>query len=151
MLGGKLSQTRQLNPPPSGHLATGAGTDPDSVAFNFGDARTYGHDLWSRVDTRVWPMFISRSRPWQKSLQNNDRPCENSENAFFRPTMIGQAMSQHKKTHVYLGFSHSLMNFCKKLLQPKAPIKCEFRPMAQKLSRLCENSVSGILARTRSR
>src|SRR5215469_4818571 len=37
-----------------------------------------------------------------------NRPCENSENAFFRPTMIGQAMSQHKKTHVFLGFSHSL-------------------------------------------
>jgi len=26
--------------------------------------------------------------------------------------MISQAMSQHKKTHVYLGFSHSLPNFC---------------------------------------
>jgi hypothetical protein len=25
--------------------------------------------------------------------------------------MIGQAMSQHKKTHVYLGFSHSLNFF----------------------------------------
>jgi hypothetical protein len=32
--------------------------------------------------------------------------------------MIGQAMSQHKKTHVYLGFSHSLTILGKRKKQP---------------------------------
>ena len=53
MLGSKLSQTHEVNPPLSGHLAIGAGTVSDSVAFKFGDARKYGHNLWSKVDTRA--------------------------------------------------------------------------------------------------
>jgi hypothetical protein len=80
-----------------------------------------------------------RKGPFQTRVkQKPNRLCENSENAFFRPTMIGQAMSQHKKTHVYLGFSHSLQSYCndcfKQLLSStdvsaSNPVRCRTLPL----------------------